>query len=749
MQSPDSQRRRSREARAQNTRLRDVRLPDHLLRRLRLAAAADDEGLDALLCDVRIPPGLETRLRQSAFAAEGIPDEAFDETLCDIPVPEGLQDRLRRSVLADDEALDETIRDVPVPAEVVASGRRVPKMRLRLARLSRMATAASLTIAIGLSYVGAMLALLVATYPADSPRPADLAWRMTGQMLPDDPSDPGILVSAPSARTPSETVPRDLSIPPIELARRERPLAARLPRIMTLSSTVDPLMEAHFFPNDLLGAHDTFDKLPDLKKVAGLMPQGMDLPLLVPGFDLKFWTEHGFHPFVIPALNAGLRSTVVPLDIDASSYELTRRHLEDGRVPPADAIRTEEFLAAIDHGFPKPKPSSLGLSIAGGPSPFGGKGTLLLQVGVQAPDFRDRRREPVHLVLAVDVSSSMRWEGRLRSVRRAVETMARDLGPGDRVSLVGFDEGATLLIEDVGRDETDQLIAAVNSLSTRHSTNMAAGLQLAYTVAQRRTRLDSQEQGPMARVVLLTDGLTELDRGTSERIEQRMAEAHTRGIRLDVIDLSHEQDPDRQLARFAESGGGKSHRAANVDQIRWSLLEILTGSSQLVAEQARLRVTFNPKTVLAYRLLGHEAKALAGLMPVRPEADFHCGRSATALYELRLRPGKGNGDVAVADLSWQEPGKGALKRRKLIQKIGRARFASEFVQAPLALQQAALIAETAEILRNSPFAHVPNQSRAIALAQVLKLAEEVDTRLHDRADFVDFVDLTRQAMGAR
>lgn len=733
--------------------MRNVPLPERLLRRLRTAAAADDEGLDALLCEVPLPPELNERLRRSIFvvraASNEMLDETFDEALREVPVPRGLHDRLRRSVLADDEGLDETIRNVPVPVEVVGRARRVPKHRIRLARLSRWATAVSLAIAIGFSYVGAMFALLVATYPADLPQRPELVSFLSGEML-DDSADSRLVTIGSTPDVSRQFVPQDLSMPDITLvewplAGGDVPLAARLASTMTLPPSVDPLLEVHLFPDDLLGAHDRLDKLPDLEKVAPLVPQGMDVPL-VDGFDSKFWAEYAIHPFVVPALHADLRSTVVPLDIDASSYELTRRHLEDGRLPPADTVRTEEFLAAVDYEFPEPKEAALELFTAGGPSPFGGEGMLLLQVGVQATGFSDPQRAAAHLVLAVDVSTSMRQEGRLRTIRRAVEALAERLGPDDRISLVSFDEGATLLIEDVGPGEADQLIAAVNSLSTRHSTNVAAGLQLAYVVAQRWTL-----RGPVAaRVVLLTDGLAELDRGTADRIEQRLAEARSRGIRLDVIDLSHEKNPDRQLAGFAGSGGGAAHRATNAEQVRRSLLEILTGSSQLVAEQVRLKVTFNPKTVVAYRLLGHEANALAGLMPVDPQCDFHCGRSATALYELRLKPGKSGGnDVAVAELTWREPGHNSSQRRKLTHKFRRGQFAAEFAQAPLAWQEAALVAETAEILRNSPFVSAPNNSRAAALAQVLKLAGDVDTRLYERPTFVDFLELVKRAMGAR
>ena len=48
----------------------------------------------------------------------------------------------------------------------------------------------------------------------------------------------------------------------------------------------------------------------------------------------------------------------------------------------------------------------------------------------------------------------------------------------------------------------------------------------------------------------------------------------------------------------------------------------MTGQSQVVARDAQLRVTFNPKVVLEYRLLGHEATLLAGLLPATSPGRF-------------------------------------------------------------------------------------------------------------------------------
>ncbi len=98
-----------------------------------------------------------------------------------------------------------------------------------------------------------------------------------------------------------------------------------------------------------------------------------------------FLIKNRTHPFVSPAADPRLQSMVVPLGVDGASYELTSRYLEEKELPPPELVRTEDFLAAaVDYGFPQPTGQALGLSLSAGPSPFGGEGLCLLQVGVQA-----------------------------------------------------------------------------------------------------------------------------------------------------------------------------------------------------------------------------------------------------------------------------------------------------------------------------------------------------------------------------
>jgi len=299
--------------------------------------------------------------------------------------------------------------------------------------------------------------------------------------------------------------------PPIDIAGLTGP--GRVPRDMFLPQGVggpfDPLKQAapYRWPRGTtVWGSPGIDALPELKKVAGPMPRGIDPPL-VPGFPLGFFIRYGVHPFVSPSAHPRLQTSVVPLGITPASYELTRRYLEDGELPPAELIRTEEFLAAADYEFPAPREEALSLWLGGGPSPFGGEGLTLMQVGIQARQLDAPHREPQSLVLVVDTSASMRWGGRLRMVRRALERVCRELDGQDRLSLVAFSNEAQTVVEDVSPEESDQWIKAVRWLSAQEGTNLAAGLREAYASA---ARLAGPEDRPV-RVILLSDGTAVLD----------------------------------------------------------------------------------------------------------------------------------------------------------------------------------------------------------------------------------------------
>jgi hypothetical protein len=123
-------------------------------------------------------------------------------------------------------------------------------------------------------------------------------------------------------------------------------------------------------------------------------------------------------------------------------------------------------------------------------------------------------------------------------------------------------------------------------------------------------------------------------------------------------------------------------------------------AAEEVAERASLDVRFDPNSVARYRLLGHEADLLGGLIAGRTVATIHAGQTSVALFELELT-GEATSQIAVVELKWIDPGDGAS--REIAQPVSRLQIATTLLEAALPLQMATVAAETAEALRASPY----------------------------------------------
>ena len=93
-----------------------------------------------------------------------------------------------------------------------------------------------------------------------------------------------------------------------------------------------------------------------------------------------FFRDYGVNPFVDTAED---HLSTFALDVDTASYSVARRYVNDGLLPPPEAVRVEEFINYFEQDYPTPPEVAFGLYADGAPSPFQYDGTYLLRVGVQ------------------------------------------------------------------------------------------------------------------------------------------------------------------------------------------------------------------------------------------------------------------------------------------------------------------------------------------------------------------------------
>lgn len=702
-----------------------------------------DPWIDAQLRSVSLPDALRQRLREVALDDAAV----LDDELRNVGVPVGLGQRLRLSVVEDDAGLDRLLRDVAVPYRVIRHLRSAPGYRLQLKRISGWVVAATLMIAIGLSYFGAVVGILVASRPV-APEPVlELPAQLSGELIPGDsessfgavqlelPPGSGQGDMKPVVETPSE-FPR-----PPQLVGPLPPLPWGLPEEFTLFSRpggLDPLLDTTPYRWGVFGSHEALEKPRGWQQARALRARGIPAPDSL-AFDFGTLVRFGVFPFIPTAADASLRSVSVPLNVSTDSFELTRSGVMHDRLPHPDQIHTEEFLAAIDYDFPKPDGRALRLSLFGAASPFV-PGVFVLQGGVQAVELAPAWRRPVHLILTIDAASGSREERRLAMLRRAVADMCRRFGPDDRISLVAFHQDVEVLAEFAGPDDAEQLREALGRLSARGATNPGAGLSAAYALARQS---DDSEPHAEPLVVLLTDGITDLPMSAAARIERHLSEAAAEGVRLHVIaSRAAGESLSVQLQSLAAAGGGRLWHADNGRQLSWVLREAVTGQAQLVAEEARLTVQFDPKAVRHYRLIGHEP----GARTMEASSILHSGQSSTVLFDVQLADHlKPNAVLAQAELTWRDPGGGLRGRETAV--IRRRDLAAALAEAPLPLQAAVVVAETGEVLRRSIYTQL--RPRPGTLEGVAALLDQLDSELWYEPSFKEFMEVLHRAVLAR
>jgi hypothetical protein len=683
-------------------------------------------------------------------------DASIDSELRNVPVPDGLLERLARISILTDEELDQALRDVPLPRSLLRRLRRPEDPGARRFQLQRLVLAASLLMALWLIYTMAIAGFMVAmSETPDPPPPVSAPAKTVDEKALPSPSSCGLRLQPPQS-PPSEERKELAAFDPAEgppegrasfPRKREPSPLDQLEELLSGSGAqapIDLLSDVNMARwKDIQASHTGFEALPELKKAANWMRRGVDVPRS-PGYNVAVLSRWGVHPFVMPGLDSQLQVSQVPLAADSSSYELTRRCLEEGELPRPDLVHTEDFLAAMDYHFPRPTAAAVGLCAFGGPTPFRTDGRQLLGFGVQGRAAARTQRPPLCVTLAVDLPAGME-DGRLEMIGRAIDGFLGQFGDADRLSLVGFHEDSRVVFEDLRAANREQIARILHGLRPQRFTNLGAGLGQAYAVAQRAAKSGAAGN----RVVLLTDGLAGLDRSATYRIERHLSEAATEGVHLDVIDLGQENSSgvDAALPRFAKAGGGSLHRAANANQLYCALLEILTGQPQTVAREVRLRIVFNPKAVAAYRLVGHEAREFAGLRAARLDADFLAEQSAVALYEVLLLPSQ-EAEIARAELTWHEPQRGDAQSAAITFRG--EQFAPSWSQSPVCLQAVALAAEAAEVLRGVPEVYaapplVHPRPRSGQLSRVLRVANELDSRFRDNATVMDFLDMLTRA----
>lgn len=434
--------------------------------------------------------------------------------------------------------------------------------------------------------------------------------------------------------------------------------------------------------------------------------------------EAEFRRRYGTNPFVDTRRD---HLSTFALDVDTASFTLAKNHLQNGQLPPPRAIRVEEFVNSLPQDYQPDPEEVFSVFCDGMPSVFGPSGVELLRIGIKARELRPGERRPAVLTFAIDVSGSMAESARLEIVKRALEVLVGSLASSDQVAIIGFAGQASLVLPHTQARHRDRILGALQSLAPLGGTNVEAGLELAYRVAS-----DALSPGSLHRVLLLSDGAANIGARGPEEILKKVGVFAKRGIYLSTVGIGMGRYNDQMLERLANEGNGNYSYVGTVEDAVRIFSQNLPSLSEVLAEDAKIQVDFNPETVAHYRLLGYENRDIRDedFRNDRVDAgEVGPGTTVTALYEIARRPAAA-GPLGKVFLRFRDAATRQIVERDYpIPEGVVARRAGE-AGPPLRLLAAA--AELAELLRGSYYAR--NGSFGQVIAQLLGLDEAARSR---------------------
>ena len=245
----------------------------------------------------------------------------------------------------------------------------------------------------------------------------------------------------------------------------------------------------------------------------------------------------------------------------------------------------------------------------------------------------------------------------------------------------------------------------------------------------------------ITRVILLSDSVGNVGRTGADSILNEIREYVDEGVTLTTVGFGMANFNDVLMEQLANDGDGAYFYVDTLAEARRVFVDDLTGTLQNIAKDTKVQVVFNEDIVRSYRLLGYENRDVA-------DEDFRddtvdagevgAGHTVTALYEYKLQDdGPTDAALATVYVRYEDPDTGDVS--EIRHTFSGNSLSDQFENAPARYQLSAVVAEYAEILRDSYWA------REGSLEDVVAEAERLRRLLPDDSDVAEFAALTARA----
>lgn len=245
------------------------------------------------------------------------------------------------------------------------------------------------------------------------------------------------------------------------------------------------------------------------------------------------------------------------------------------------------------------------------------------------------QRAPINVAFVLDRSGSMQEERKFGLAREAVERALRMLHPGDRFSLVVYDDRVDVLA--AATPATDRAVSAaleaLRSIDPRGSTDLEAGWSIGCGQLA-----EMAERHGVSRCLLLSDGLA--NHGITDRhaLARRAGELRRRGVVTSTFGVGADFD-ELLLRDMAHEGSGNAWFIESATQIPEILGAELGEALEVTMRSTVLTITLppgakaRPLNRFRFEMSRDERECRIEL------GDLVSGQQMDAVVELTFSPG--------------------------------------------------------------------------------------------------------------
>lgn len=239
-------------------------------------------------------------------------------------------------------------------------------------------------------------------------------------------------------------------------------------------------------------------------------------------------------------------------------YELTRTDIS----PPIEIDSTDfEEEIVIDHSDDSGAPSD-------------DSSTEITPEIIDTSDFSVNKYAANNIVFCVDISSSMKYTGRLDLLKASMIELTNMLRPIDNITIVAYASEASTIMETTSAENKEQIIQTIKSLEAKGNTAGIEGMKLAYSKACSGYIHKGNNE-----VIMATDGGFNKGKGSTKRLAKKYA---NKDIKMSVVGIKVPNNYHvESMKEVAGAGDGVYIPIKSFEDAQKSLVEEIKRQSSL------------------------------------------------------------------------------------------------------------------------------------------------------------------------